>query len=175
MSTIRPLTIDDLNLPDDELGRLFLDICISAEAENQGFPTDPVPEGFSRRIIALYREIEAEHAKHMTVEKVLRKCADEEFWTAGRLLKEHTGDGARNIANANLLAQQVQKQLRGPRAGGAKTKTNIRNKNFNRNEQIRSDKERLLESGYNPRSVAGTLAIQFGLSSKQIRRIIEKK
>jgi len=174
MSTIRPLTIDDLNLPSDELGRLFLDICIAAEAENQGLPTNPVPEGFSRRITALYREIKPGHAKHSTVAIVLQMAADEDYGVAGQFLKEHMGDSAVNIAKENLLVQQVQIRLKGPRAGGAKTKDIIQTDNADRNRRICSANDQLLKTSENPRSIPGILAKRFELSAKQIKRIIKQ-
>lgn len=175
MSMVRPLTLDDLRLPDDELGRLFLNICIAAEAENHGLPADSIPEEFSNRMISLFREIEAEHAKHTTVEKVLHKAATGDDSTAGRLLKEHMSAGAENMANANLLIQQVQIRLKGPRAGGAKTKKIKEEENAPRNAKIRSNAESLRKSGVDERLIRSKLADRHSLSKKQIGRILKEK
>jgi len=172
--TIRPLTIDDLKLPDDELGRLFLDICVAAEAENQGLCTDPVPKGFSRRVTALYREIKAEHARNSTVADVLRMTANGDFCTAGRFLKEHMDTGAKIMAKENLLTKQIQTRLMGQKAGGAKTRDVTKTENADRNRRICSANEQLLKANKSPRSIPGILATRFDLSARQIKRIIRQ-
>jgi len=109
------------------------------------------------------------------VEKVLRKAADEDYSTAGRLLKEHMNAGAENIAIANQLIQQVQIRLKGPRAGGAKTKKIMEEKNTPRNARIRSNAEDLSKSGVEERLIVSKLAKRHSLSKKQIGRILKEK
>ena len=95
---IPPLSAEDLNRPDDELGKLLLGWYVFAEAEKRGTRPDEVSEEFTRHVISLVPQIEATAARLTTIEKVLRKAAAGEFTTAGRLLKEHMLDSAFDMA-----------------------------------------------------------------------------
>lgn len=174
MAKTAPLTADDLDRPDDELGKHLLALFVSAEAEKCGVPIDSIPAEFAAAVIEKVLYIEAEYERHSSLEKALRKAASADFSTAGRLLKDNIRANAKNLATANQLIRQVELRRKGPRAGGAKTKDRTQTKNAERNKQIRSAYDQLLKAKKNPRSIPGILAKRFKLSARQIKRIINQ-
>ena len=88
------LAAADLELPDDELGKLLLGLVIAAEAEARGVPFEQVTEKAAVKVVEAAKRSEATKAINSTIEKAIHKAAAGDFATAGRLLKEHMKDRA---------------------------------------------------------------------------------
>ena len=101
LDKIPTLTQADLELPHDELGKLFLGFVIAAEAHASGVPFDQVTETHAVQIVELLKRAEATEAKYTAVEKAVQKAIDNDFATAGRLIKEHMLDNALNMIALN--------------------------------------------------------------------------
>ena len=101
MDKIPTLTQADLELPDDELGKLFLGFVIAAEANARGVPFDLVTEAHAVQIVELMKRAEATEARYSSVEKAVHKAIDHDFATAGRLIREHMLNDGLNIIALN--------------------------------------------------------------------------
>ena len=164
-----------MQLPDEELGKLFLAKCIAAEAWNRGISPADFSAEFTSWAIDRLSKIEANQAKLSTVEKVLHKAVAGELAVAGRLLREHINDDAGNRATVIQLALEVEKRLKWPKAGGAKTAEIRQQENRERNKRICAEADGLVSDGRHPRSINSILAKRYGLSTVTIRRIRKEK
>ena len=98
--------VADRELPDAEVGELFLGLAIAAEAKSRGVSFDEISENLKRDIVEKLRSAEANKAKNSTVEKALHKAIDGDPAMAGRIMREHMIDGVFNMVARDEAATQ---------------------------------------------------------------------
>ena len=168
---IPPLSADDLEKPDSELGRHFGDLFIFAEAANRGMGLDSIPEGFGASLLPALASIEADNARLAPVALALRKYVVGDFEAAGRLIREYLTDGAENLAIAKKFIEQSEKFQKGPKRGGASTKAKRQAWKEYSDRRIMSEVKKLEDAGRDDREIAGIVARKLGFSDRHIRRV----
>jgi hypothetical protein len=158
-------------LPDEDLGKLILELYIGIVAERRGIPPNDIPHQFKVRLVEALQSIDTGRPDLSILETVLQLAAVGQLARAGRVFRQYMIDGAINIALLNNLFVEVERKLKGPKAGGAKTAKRAKSKLAKRNNDICAAADEMIKSGVDPRSINSRLARRFKRTAGQIRRI----
>lgn len=173
MKPARPMTLEDFNQSDEELGRWFFDTWCAHHFEKYGLPLEQVTEDHIEFMRARTLEVEAETVESAALESMLRKAAKGKFADAGKMLRAHMMDSAFAILAekyAPMGVEQTALRMRGGQASAAARGKKASDWQARCIEHARA----LLATGTAPHELAGKCAQKFKRSPDTIRRILKK-
>ena len=173
--TFPPLTKEDFDRPDHELGAYWLELVFAAEVEERGLAMDSISDAFVSSFLTLIQNIDVNHARHAALAISLRSAAAGDYSAAGRILKEHVKSDAENIKIANRLIEEIEKGQERRRAGGLTTASIRREKKASRDRQILYAADVLMKTGREPHELASILAKKLGYTADHIRTVLRRK
>lgn len=166
---------DVLDLSDYEAGVKMLKVAIEDKLRALGIPPECAPADIVEEIRRSAARAETDDASLVAIEKAFHKAAAGQFAVAGRLLKQHLYEGAFHLRVMHDLALVRNEKKARASSGGKKAADAKRQENKRRDDKIRDAHAQLLVQGTGERDVAAKLAKRFGLSDRQIRRIIRSE
>ena len=170
-----PFDIAHLDLPDDQLCVRFYALWAVAQAEKLGIPQDRLTPEIAERLRVIALGLNTDSARYAPLEKAMRLAALGELFRAGKLFRELMYEDAVHIKLQNFRRTEVERLAKARKAGGHAAAELRRETTGPLHERIRRRGEALLLSGKKQRDLAGILAKQFNITTRQIRKILEQK
>lgn len=173
MKPARPMTLEDFNLSDEELGRWLFDTWCAHQAEKYGVPLEEVTDEDIEFIRSRTMEVDSNTVENAALESIFRKAARGRFADAGKMLRAYMIDSAlAQLAEkyAPIGVQQTALRMRGGQASAAKRGKKASDWQAKCIEHARA----LLATGTAPHELAGKCAQRFKRSPDTIRRILKK-
>jgi hypothetical protein len=170
-----PFDLEDLQMDDHTLGQrigMYYYLAVREEHGRRWAADDP------KFIELVLQQIpEASTADEAAVEKALKKAAAGEYETAGRIFREWFLAGARNMANANLVARYLADRAKvqaSRKAGGRGRAAKFASTLNERDAAVLKDFRVMYDQGIPNKDAVGKLAGKYSLSKSTIRKIVGK-
>jgi len=173
LSPMTPLSLEDLQRPDEELGIYLVNTWIGFQAERAGFSLDAIPDEWADALLAASVKMDSNLFENAASEAMFRKACAGDFAAAGSMLRGYQKYVARAMVNEKYAAVGI-KQTVGRKKGGQKAAVVKKAAAASWHASCEQKARALLGQGKSSRELAGILAPQFHVTPQAIRTVLKK-
>jgi hypothetical protein len=173
LSPMTPLSLEDLQRPDEELGIYLVNTWIGFQADIAGFSLDAIPDEWADTLLAASVKMDSNLFENAASEAMYRKACAGDFEAAGGMLRGYLKYDARAMVNEKYALIGI-KLRRGNKKGGKKAAVVKKAAAASWHSLCVERAHALLAQGKNSRELAGILAQQFSVTPRQIREVLKK-
>ena len=168
-----PLSAEDLQQSDEELGWWLVSTWIGHHAQRAGFVLDSIPPEWAARLVEETAKMDSESVVNAPLESAFRKGCKGDMAAAGRMLRTYLHSRAAGLVNAKYAAVGI-KQAVGRKKGGKKAAVKKKAKAATWHAPCVRKATALLQQGKAGHELAGILAPQFKVTPQTIRSVLKK-